>query len=153
MTGPIHAISWLKADPQNASGAHFALNRSMLAACYGPFNVRNEVRALHQSGMDANAHQHTHARALTPTHPQTRTHTHTHAHTHAHITHSHTHALVQVDKHNLTVGGHFDNTHFLTGDGGFVQVLVNGYAGFMLANQGWLGPPAVYSTMSLHLGC
>jgi hypothetical protein len=41
----------------------------------------------------------------------------------------------EVDVHNTTVGGHFNNTHFLTGDGGFLQILLNGYGGLMLARQ------------------
>eukprot|EP00039_Didymoeca_costata_P003338 m.66968 g.66968 ORF g.66968 m.66968 type:complete len:964 (+) comp11849_c0_seq1:166-3057(+) len=82
MTGPIHAISWLKMYPPNMTGAELGLNRSMLACAYGPFNVRNEV-----------------------------------------------------DVHNTTVGGHFNNTHFITGDGGFVQILINGYGGLMLATE------------------
>ena len=82
MTAPIHAVSWLKVVPPNVSGAEFALNRSMLACAYGPYNMRNEV-----------------------------------------------------DVHNTTVGGHHNNSHFLTGDGGFVQVLLNGYLGLMLAHQ------------------
>eukprot|EP00947_MAST-08B_sp_MAST-8B-sp1_P005903 g5903.t1 len=81
MTAPIHAISWLKVQPPNTTGAEAALNRSMLAAVFGPMHVRNEV-----------------------------------------------------DPHNLTVGGHYNNTHFLTGDGGFVQILLNGYAGLMLGS-------------------
>jgi hypothetical protein len=35
MTAPIHAISWLKMHPPNMTGAHFAMNRSMLACAYG----------------------------------------------------------------------------------------------------------------------
>ena len=82
MTAPIHAISWLKTVPPNITGAEFALNRSMLAVAYGPFNMRNEV-----------------------------------------------------DVHNTTIGGHFNNSHFLTGDGGYLQILLNGYGGLMLAHQ------------------
>lgn len=41
----------------------------------------------------------------------------------------------EVDVHNTTVGGHFNNTHFLTGDGGYIQILLNGYGGLMLAKQ------------------
>eukprot|EP00035_Acanthoeca_spectabilis_P014265 m.271436 g.271436 ORF g.271436 m.271436 type:complete len:952 (-) comp16091_c0_seq1:156-3011(-) len=82
MTAPIHAISWLKTVPPNITGAEFALNRSILAVSYGPFNMRNEV-----------------------------------------------------DVHQTTVGGHFNNTHFLTGDGGYMQILLNGFGGLMLAGQ------------------
>ncbi len=32
------------------------------------------------------------------------------------------------------VGGKFNNTHFLTGDGGFMQALINGYAGLKLSS-------------------
>jgi hypothetical protein len=41
----------------------------------------------------------------------------------------------EVDVHTTTVGGHFNNTHFLTGDGGYIQILLNGYGGLMLAHQ------------------
>ena len=78
----MHAISWLKTDPPNTTGAEFALNRSLYAACYGDFNVRNEV-----------------------------------------------------DVHQTTVGAHYNNTHFLTGDGGYIQILVYGFGGLMLAKQ------------------
>jgi hypothetical protein len=37
MTAPIHAISWLKMHPPNMTGAHFALNRSMIACAYGRY--------------------------------------------------------------------------------------------------------------------
>eukprot|EP01065_Artemidia_motanka_P005545 TRINITY_DN1267_c1_g1_i2.p1 TRINITY_DN1267_c1_g1~~TRINITY_DN1267_c1_g1_i2.p1 ORF type:complete len:708 (+),score=214.08 TRINITY_DN1267_c1_g1_i2:655-2778(+) len=82
MTGPVHAIAWLKTVPPNVTGAHEAANRSLYAACYGPFNVRNEV-----------------------------------------------------DVHPGIIGGHFNNSHFLTGDGGYIQTLINGYSGLMLAHQ------------------
>ena len=83
MTAPIHAVNWLKVVPPNITGAAEALNRSMLAVAYGPFNVRNEV-----------------------------------------------------DVHATVVGGHFNNTHFITGDGGFVQILVNGHGGLMMGPSG-----------------
>ena len=38
----------------------------------------------------------------------------------------------EVDKH----GGHFDNTHFLTGDGGFLQAIINGYGGLRILEMG-----------------
>ena len=41
----------------------------------------------------------------------------------------------EVDVHNLTVGGHFNNSHFLTGDGGYVQILLHGFMGLMLAGR------------------
>lgn len=82
MTAPIQAINWLKVSPPNITGAELALNRSMFAAAFGPFNVRNEV-----------------------------------------------------DIHTTTVGAHYTSAPFLTGDGGFLQVLLNGYAGLMLARQ------------------
>lgn len=92
MTAPIHAVSWLKTQPPNITGAEFALNRSLLAAVYGEFNVRNEV-----------------------------------------------------DAHNTTVGAHYNNTHFLTGDGGYLQILLNGFGGLMLAQQDGmqLNPPVL----------
>eukprot|EP00041_Stephanoeca_diplocostata_P030232 m.908724 g.908724 ORF g.908724 m.908724 type:complete len:868 (+) comp23715_c1_seq4:345-2948(+) len=74
MTGPIHVVNYLRVG--NTTAADQALNRSMLAAVYGPFNVRNEV-----------------------------------------------------DVHSTIVGGHFNNTHFLTGDGGYMNALLNGYMG------------------------
>ena len=82
MTAPIQAINWLKVSPPNITGAELALNRSIFAAAFGPFNVRNEV-----------------------------------------------------DIHTTTVGAHYTSAPFLTGDGGFLQVLLNGYAGFMIAKQ------------------
>ena len=41
MTTPMHAIVWLQLGEQDRAMAEF--NRSMHAACYGPFLVRNEV--------------------------------------------------------------------------------------------------------------
>ena len=41
----------------------------------------------------------------------------------------------EVDVHTTTIGGHFNNTHFLTGDGGYLQILFNGFGGLMLAAQ------------------
>jgi hypothetical protein len=90
MTTPMHAIMWLglselQADRQHGSYAVAAereLNRSMHAACYGPFLVRNEV-----------------------------------------------------DKHADVLGAHYDNAKFLTGDGGFLQALLNGYGGLRLFDE------------------
>lgn len=77
MTTPIHtAVHLVLGDEIKAQAA---FNRSLHAACYGPFNVRNEV-----------------------------------------------------DKHADIVGGHFDNSHFLTGDGGFLQAVINGYGGIRI---------------------
>ena len=42
MTTPIHTIVWTSLGETTLAQAEF--NRSMHAACYGPFNVRNEVR-------------------------------------------------------------------------------------------------------------
>jgi trehalose/maltose hydrolase-like predicted phosphorylase len=81
MTTPIHTIVWLALGNETAAAREF--NRSMYAAAYGPFNVRNEV-----------------------------------------------------DKHADIVGGHFDNTQFLTGDGGYLQALLHGYGGLRLAEDG-----------------
>jgi trehalose/maltose hydrolase-like predicted phosphorylase len=81
MTTPMHTIVWLQLGEQLLAEQEF--NRSLHAACYGPFNVRNEV-----------------------------------------------------DKHADMPGGHFDNTHFLTGDGGFLQALLNGYGGLRLEGAG-----------------
>ena len=45
----------------------------------------------------------------------------------------------EIDRHNSTVGGHGSNTHFITGDGGFINAFVSGYGGLMLgASQGGL---------------
>ena len=42
----------------------------------------------------------------------------------------------EIDRHNATVGGHNSNTHFVTGDGGFINAFVSGFGGLMLgANQ------------------
>lgn len=81
MTAPIHTITYLMIDNQERAQASF--NRSLRAACYGPFNVRNEV-----------------------------------------------------DKHLDIIGAHFDNTHFLTGDGGFLQALLYGYSGLRVTSIG-----------------
>ena len=83
MTGPVHAAVWLDAGRPDLAQA--ALNRSLHAACYGPFLVRNEV-----------------------------------------------------DKHADIVGGHQDNTHFVTGDGGLLQALMNGYLGIRETDAGLL---------------
>lgn len=77
MTTPMHTVVWLGLGEEALAAAEF--NRSMHAACYGPYNVRNEV-----------------------------------------------------DKHADVPGGHFDNTHFLTGDGGYLQALLNGYGGLRI---------------------
>jgi len=81
MTTPMHTIVWLQLGERGLAQAEF--NRSMHAACYGPFLVRNEV-----------------------------------------------------DKHADIPGGHFDNTHFLTGDGGFLQALLNGWGGLRVTAEG-----------------
>ena len=81
MTTPMHTIVWLQLGEPALAQAEF--NRSMHAACYGPFNVRNEV-----------------------------------------------------DKHADIPGGPFDNTHFLTGDGGYLQALVNGWGGLRVTAGG-----------------
>jgi hypothetical protein len=81
MTTPIHTIIWSQLGERALAQAEF--NRSMHAACYGPFNVRNEV-----------------------------------------------------DKHADIVGAHYDNTHFLTGDGGFLQALINGFGGLRVTIEG-----------------
>ena len=41
-----------------------------------------------------------------------------------------------MDKHADVQGGHFDNTHFLTGDGGFLQALLNGWGGLRVTGGG-----------------
>lgn len=81
MTTPIHTIVWLLLNEPLLASAEF--NRSMHAACYGPFNVRNEV-----------------------------------------------------DKHPDIPGGHFDNTHFATGDGGLLQAVLFGYGGLRVTPGG-----------------
>ena len=83
MTAPIHAIVWRQLG--DTAAAEAALNRSMHAAAYGPFNVRNEV-----------------------------------------------------DKHPDVIGADFDNTKFLTGDGGFLQALMFGYGGLRIVDDGLL---------------
>ena len=45
----------------------------------------------------------------------------------------------EIDRHNTTVGGHTSNTHFITGDGGFINAFVSGFGGVLLgAKQGAL---------------
>ena len=45
----------------------------------------------------------------------------------------------EVDMHNSTQGGHNLNTHFATGDGGFINTFVSGFGGLMLgATQEYL---------------
>ncbi|CAF1032489.1 unnamed protein product [Didymodactylos carnosus] len=39
------------------------------------------------------------------------------------------HVRNEVDIHSDIIGGHGFNSHFLTGDGGFLQAVINGYAG------------------------
>jgi hypothetical protein len=41
----------------------------------------------------------------------------------------------EIDRHNTTVGGHGSNTHFVTGDGGFINSFVSGFGGLMLGTQ------------------
>ena len=81
MTTPMHTIVWLQLGEGALAEAEF--NRSMHAACYGDFHVRNEI-----------------------------------------------------DKHPDVVGGHYDNSHFLTGDGGFLQALINGFGGLRVVAEG-----------------
>jgi len=38
----------------------------------------------------------------------------------------------EVDKHLDVPGGHFDNTHFVTGDGGMLQAMLYGYGGMRI---------------------
>lgn len=83
MTTPMHVIVYTSLGPAYAQQAQAELNRSMHAAAYGPFNVRNEV-----------------------------------------------------DKHADITGAHYDNSHFLTGDGGFLQGLMNGYGGLRITDGG-----------------
>ena len=70
----------LASAPPSACRGNTPTRCSSFAACYGPFNVRNEV-----------------------------------------------------DLHDDVVGGHFNNSHFLTGDGGFLQALINGFGGLRVA--------------------
>ena len=81
MTTPIHTIVWLALG--NVTAAQAAFNRSLHAAAYGPFHVRNEV-----------------------------------------------------DRHPDVIGASFDNTHFVTGDGGFLQALLNGWGGLRIVDDG-----------------
>ena len=41
----------------------------------------------------------------------------------------------EIDRHNSTVGGHNSNTHFVTGDGGFINAFVSGFGGLMLGGS------------------
>lgn len=75
----VHIANWMELG--EIQRAEYAFNRSKHAACYGPFNVRNEV--------DLYGH-----------------------------------------------GGHDLNSHFLTGDGGFLQAVLNGYGGIRITEYG-----------------
>lgn len=89
MTTPMHTIVWSQLGEHALAQAEF--NRSLHAACYGPFNVRNEV-----------------------------------------------------DKHADIIGAHFDNSHFLTGDGGYLQALINGFGALRVTLDGLrLLPPSL----------
>ena len=41
----------------------------------------------------------------------------------------------EIDRHNSTVGEHGSNTHFVTGDGGFINSFVSGFGGLMLGRS------------------
>jgi hypothetical protein len=41
----------------------------------------------------------------------------------------------EIDRHNSTVGGHGSNTHFVTGDGGFINSFVSGFGGLLLGRS------------------
>lgn len=50
----------------------------------------------------------------------------------------------EVDKHVDVVGASFDNTHFVTGDGGHLNALLYGWGGLRVADAGLrLLPPAL----------
>ncbi|UJR22365.1 hypothetical protein I4U23_025427 [Adineta vaga] len=51
------------------------------------------------------------------------------------------HVRNEVDIHPDIIGGHGFNTHFLTGDGGFVQSVMMGYAGLRFDSKGLLFNP------------
>lgn len=99
MTTPIHSIVWSQLG--EAAAAQAAFNRSLWAACYGPFYVRNEV-----------------------------------------------------DRHTDVVGGHFTNSHFLTGDGGALQAVLFGFGGLRLRERAlrWWPPslPDGATALDLH---
>jgi trehalose/maltose hydrolase-like predicted phosphorylase len=90
MTTTMHTIMWLYLSEQQVDKVHGSyviaaqeeFNRSMHAAAYGPFNVRNEV-----------------------------------------------------DKHNDVIGAHYDNSKFLTGEGGYLQSIINGFGGLRILNE------------------
>lgn len=44
----------------------------------------------------------------------------------------------EVDKHLNIIGAHYDNTHFLTGNGGYLQIFLNGFAGLRIVENGLL---------------
>ena len=46
------------------------------------------------------------------------------------------HVSSQVDVHQDVIGGHFNNSKFLTGDGGLLQALVHGYGGLRIVDSG-----------------
>ncbi|CAF1214772.1 unnamed protein product [Adineta ricciae] len=51
------------------------------------------------------------------------------------------HVRNEVDIHPDIIGGHEFNTHFLTGDGGFIQSVMMGYAGLRFDEKGLLFNP------------
>ncbi|CAF4220657.1 unnamed protein product, partial [Adineta steineri] len=51
------------------------------------------------------------------------------------------HVRNEVDIHEDIIGGHGFNTHFLTGDGGFIQVVMMGYAGLRYDEKSLLFNP------------
>ena len=83
MTTPIHSITQLMLKNPDYIKVEYVFNRSMYAASYGAYNIRNEV-----------------------------------------------------DKHPNIIGGHFDNTHFLTGNGGFLQQFLYGFSGIKIVENG-----------------
>ena len=48
------------------------------------------------------------------------------------------HVRNEVDKHADIIGADFDNAKFLTGDGGFLQLLMNGYGALRVVDHGLL---------------
>eukprot|EP01084_Bolivina_argentea_P106698 190880_1 len=86
MTTPIHTIvatMLIGKGIGNVESMEGEFNRSNYGACYGPYNVRNEV-----------------------------------------------------DNHPNIVGGTKNNTHFLTGDGGFIQQFIFGFGGIKIVQNG-----------------
>jgi hypothetical protein len=121
MTGPIHAIVWLMLNEPSKAEREF--NRSLQACTYGEFNVRNEVCIFDVKYIIK-------------------------------LIYSSRLIFMQISLEDMDLSKktieyiHFFNhsilsssTHFLTGDGGFIQSIMMGYAGLRYDEQSLLFNP------------